>query len=173
MCDQITKMFRTQHELKQDLGRNPETEEIAEALEVSPPRVRYMMGVAQYPLSIEMPTTFEGDAVLGDFIEDVESPNPDETASHSLLKQQLEQVLELLPPRYVRILKMRFGLMGGKKHSLRETGDKLGVTRERIRQIEANAIQRLRQPRIRHKLRGYFRIPGDKNCAARKKDSNR
>jgi RNA polymerase primary sigma factor len=156
ICEQITKMFRTQHELKQDLRRNPEIEEIAEALEVSPERVRYMMRVAQYPLSIEMPTTYEGDAVLGDFIEDVESPNPVETASHSLLQQQIEQVLELLPPRYVRILKMRYGLMGGKKHTLRETGDKMGVTRERIRQIEANALQRLRQPRIRRKLRGYF-----------------
>ena len=157
MCDRLTKMFRTQHELTQDLGRDPEIEEIADALKISPDRVQYMMRIAKFPLSLDTPTTFEGDSVLGDFIEDVETPNPDETAAYSLLQQQLEQVLELLPPREVRILKMRFGLMGGKKHTLRETGDKMGVTRERIRQIEAQALKRLRQPRIRRKLRGYFR----------------
>ena len=160
MCDRLTKMFRTQHELTQDLGRDPEIEEIADALKISPDRVQYMMRIAKFPLSLDTPTTFEGDSVLGDFIEDVETPNPDETAAYSLLQQQLEQVLELLPPREVRILKMRFGLMGGKKHTLRETGDKMGVTRERIRQIEAKALQRLRQPRIRRKLRGYFRPMG-------------
>jgi RNA polymerase primary sigma factor len=157
MCEQITKMFRKQHELRQNLGRSPEIEEIAEVLQIPTDRVRYMLRVAQYPLSIEMPTTFEGDAVLGDFIEDVESPNPDDTASHSLLQQQLMEVLDTLPPREVRILQMRFGLKGGKKHTLRETGEKMGVTRERIRQIEAKALQRLRQPGIRRKFRGYFR----------------
>jgi RNA polymerase primary sigma factor len=157
MCEQITRMFRKQHELRQDLGRSPEIEEIAEGLQIPTDRVQYMLRVAQYPLSIEMPTTFEGDAVLGDFIEDIESPNPDETASHKLLQQQLKQVLDTLPPREVQILQMRFGLKGGKKHTLRETGKKMGVTRERIRQIEAKALQRLRQPGIRRKFRGYFR----------------
>jgi RNA polymerase primary sigma factor len=158
--EQLTRMFRIQHELKQDLGRDPAIEEIAEALQVYPTRVEYMMRVAQHPLSIETPTTLEGDSVLGDFIEDVESPDPAETATHSLLRQQLEQVLEELPPREVRILKLRFGLTDGKKYTLRETGEKMGVTRERIRQIEAKAIQRLRQPHIRRKFRGFFQPLG-------------
>jgi RNA polymerase primary sigma factor len=157
MSDQLTKMFRTQHELKQDLGRDPEVEEIAEALLDSPARVQDMMRVAQYPISLETPATFDGDSVLGDFIEDVESPDPDETASYSLLRQHLEQILETLPPREARIIKMRYGLADGKKLNLREIGDKMGVTRERIRQIEAKALQRLRQPRIWRQFRGYLR----------------
>jgi len=156
ISEQLIRMFRTQHELKQNLGRDPAIEEIAEALQVYPTRVEYMMRVAQHNLSIETPTTLEGDSVLGDFIEDVESPDPAETATHSLLRQQLEQVLEELPPREVRILKLRFGLTDGKKYTLLETGEKMGVTRERIRQIEAKAIQRLRQPHIRCKFRGFF-----------------
>jgi RNA polymerase primary sigma factor len=150
-------MFRVQYELRQDLGREPETEEIANELNVSPARVRYLMRVAQYPLSLEMPATFEGDAVLGDFIEDADSPDPDETATISFLRQQLEQVFDELPAREVRVLKMRFGLIDGKKYTLRETGERMGVTRERIRQIEAQALRRLRQPHIKHKFRGYFR----------------
>jgi RNA polymerase primary sigma factor len=157
MSDQISKMLRIQHTLRQDLRRDPTVDEIAETLQVSPSKIRFMMRVTQLPLSIETPISFEGDSVLGDFIEDVESPNPEETASHSLLRQQLEQVLEKLPPREVRILKMRFGLMDGKKYTLRETGEKMGVTRERIRQIESTALKRLRHPNIRHKFRGYFR----------------
>jgi RNA polymerase primary sigma factor len=157
MGDQIAKMFRIRHKFKQDLGRDPTIDEIAETLQVSPSKIQNMMRVAQHPLSIETPISFEDDAVLGDFIEDVESPNPEETASHSLLRKQLEQVLEKLPPREVRILKMRFGLTDGKKYTLRETGEKMGVTRERIRQIEATALRRLRHPNIRHKFRGYFR----------------
>ena len=116
-----------------------------------------MMRVAQYPLSLEMPTTFESDAVLGDFIEDSESPDPDESANISFLRQQLEQVLETLPAREVRVLKMRFGLIDGKKYTLREAGEKMGITRERIRQIEAQALRRLRHPHIKRKFRGYFR----------------
>jgi RNA polymerase primary sigma factor len=160
MSERLTKMFRTQHELRQDLGRDPKIEEIAVAMQVSPSRIQYLMRVARHPLSLETPTMLEGDAVLGDFIEDVESPDPDETATHSLLRQQLEHALEELPPREVRILKMRFGLSDGKKYTLRETGDKMGVTRERIRQIEATALRRVRQPQIRRKFRGYFQSIG-------------
>jgi RNA polymerase primary sigma factor len=157
MGERISKMLRIQHTLRQDLGRDPTIEEIAETMQVAPSNIRFMMRVTQLPLSIETPISFESDSVLGDFIEDVESPNPEETASHSLLRQQLEQVLEKLPPREVRILKMRFGLADGKKYTLRETGEKIGVTRERIRQIEATALRRLRHPNIRHQFRGYFR----------------
>jgi RNA polymerase primary sigma factor len=157
MGDQITKMLRIQHTLRQDLGRDPNTKEIAEVMQVAPSKIKFMKRVSQFPLSIEAPISYENDAVLGDFIEDVESPNPEENASYSLLRQQLEYVLEKLPPREVRILKMRFGLMDGKKYTLRETGEKMGVSRERIRQIERTALRRLRQPKIRHKFRGYFR----------------
>ncbi|MFN2235166.1 MAG: sigma-70 family RNA polymerase sigma factor [Anaerolineales bacterium] len=157
MGDQISKMQRIQHTFKQDFGRDPSIEEIAKNMHVSPSKIRFMKQVSQFPLSIETPISYENDAVLGDFIEDVESPNPEESASHSLLRQQLEHVFEKLPPREVRILKMRYGLTDGKKYTLRETGEKMGVSRERIRQIERTALKRLRQPKIRHKFRGYFR----------------
>jgi RNA polymerase primary sigma factor len=157
MTEQLSKMFRTQQQLSQDLGRDPEIEEIAQSLDVPKGKIRDMFRVAQYPLSLEMPTTYEGDSVLGDFIEDYESPDPDEVATQSLLRQHLNKVLRSLPPREVRILKLRFGLENGKKHTLRETGNKMGVTRERIRQIEAKALRRLRKPGIRSKLRGYLK----------------
>jgi RNA polymerase primary sigma factor len=157
MSERLTKMFRSQHKLRQKLGREPEIEEIADAFDVPPIRIENMMRLAQHPLSLEMPNSLEGDTVLGDFIEDVESPDPEETATHSFLLQQLEQVLEELSPREVRILKLRFGLIDGKKHTLQAIGERMGVTRERIRQIEVKALQRLRQPHILRKLRGYLR----------------
>jgi RNA polymerase primary sigma factor len=157
MGERISKMLRIQHTLRQNLGRDPAIEEIAENMQVSPSKIRFMMRITQLPLSIETPISFENDSVLGDIIEDVESPKPEETANHSLLRQQLEQALDKLPPREVRILKMRFGLTDGVKHTLRETGEKMGVSRERIRQIEATALKRLRHPNFRHKFRGYFR----------------
>ena len=160
VSEQLIKMFRTQHELRQEIGRDPDVDEIAEKLEVSRARVEYLIRVARHTLSLETPITFDGDAVLGDFIEDAESPEPEEIANRRLLQQQLEQVLDLLPAREVRVLKMRFGLMDERVHTLRETGEKMGVTRERIRQIEAKALNRLRQPGIRHKFRGYFRPMG-------------
>lgn len=142
------------------MGRDPGIEEIAEQLEISPARVDYFMRVAKHTLSLETPITLDEDAVLGDFIEDVESPKPEELASHNLLKQQLEQVLSDLPPREARVLKMRFGLMDERIHTLREIGERMGVTRERIRQIEAKALQRLRKPGIRYKFRDYFQTTG-------------
>jgi RNA polymerase primary sigma factor len=160
MGDQISKMLRIQHTLRQDLGRDPNTKEIAEAMQVAPSKIKFMKRVSQFPLSIEAPVSYESDAVLGDFIEDVETPNPEKSASHSQLQEQLKHVLEKLPPREARILKMRFGLTDGKIYTLRETGEKMGVSRERIRQIERTALRRLRQPSIRHKFRGYFRDGG-------------
>ena len=156
MSDQLAKMFKTQRQLRQELGRDPKIQELAETLDISPAKVKFMIRVAKHTLSLEMPTNHDGDTVLGDFIEDVESPDPDETATHSILKQQLEQVLEELPPREVRILKLRFGLADGKIYTLQETGEKMGVTRERIRQIEAKSIRRLRQPRIKRKFQSYL-----------------
>jgi RNA polymerase primary sigma factor len=157
MSDRLTKLFRVQHELRQTLERDPQVEEIAEALSLSPERVRFMLRVAKHPLSLETPTSYEDDSVLGDFIEDEKSPDPHETASRSLLRQHLQQAFEEeLPSREARILKLRFGLADGKAHTLSETGEKIGVTRERIRQIEAQALRRLRKPHIRRKLRSYL-----------------
>lgn len=115
-----------------------------------------MIQVARRPLSLETPTDDEEDSVLGDFIEDDEAPPPDETATHNLLREQLEEVLNTLPPREVRILQLRYGLLDGQAYTLEEVGRKMGVTRERVRQIEAQALSRLRHPSIRRKLRDYM-----------------
>ncbi len=156
MGDQISRLFRTQHKLKQVLERDPTVEELADELSISPEKVRYMFRVARRPLSLEMPTTIEGDAVLGDFIEDGESPSPDETATHQLLCEQLEDVMDELPAREARILRLRYGIPDGKSHTLQEVGDKVGVSRERVRQIEAQALRRLRRPGTRRKLKGFL-----------------
>jgi RNA polymerase primary sigma factor len=154
--DQLSKMFRIQYQLKQKLGRDPNISETAEAMGVTSEKIEEISKDAQYPLSLDMPTSVEGDRVLGDCIEDRESPDPEELATISLLRQHLDQVLELLPPREVQILKLRFGLLNGETHTLREVGLKIGVSRERIRQIETQAIGRLRQPEIQNKLRSYL-----------------
>jgi RNA polymerase primary sigma factor len=156
MGDQISRLFRTQHKLKQVLERDPTVEELADELSISPEKVRYMFRVARRPLSLEMPTTIEGDAVLGDFIEDGETPSPDETATHQLLCEQLEDVMDELPAREARILRLRYGIPDGKSHTLQEVGDKVGVSRERVRQIEAQALRRLRRPGTRRKLKGFL-----------------
>ena len=156
MGDKISKMFRMQNDLKQSLERDPTIEELAEALDEPPEKVQYMMKVARRPLSLEMPTTKEGDAVLGDFVEDLETPLPDETATKHLLREHLEEVMEALPSREVRILRLRYGVPDGKSHTLQEVGEKVGVSRERVRQIEAQALRRLRQPRIQRILRDYL-----------------
>jgi RNA polymerase primary sigma factor len=153
ISDQLSKMFRMQHQLRQHLGRDPEITEIAEAMDVPPDKIQQMSKDALYPLSLDMPVSVESDSVLGDYIEDQESPDPDEVTTLSLLRQNLDQILEMLPPREVQILKLRFGLSTGEALTLREVGLKVGVSRERIRQIEAQAIRRLRQPEIQHKLR--------------------
>ena len=156
MGDKISKMFRMQNDLKQSLERDPSIDELADALDEAPEKVQYMMKVARRPLSLEMPTTKEGDAVLGDFVEDLDTPLPDETATIHLLKEHLEEVMEALPSREVRILRLRYGVPDGKSHTLQEVGEKVGVSRERVRQIEAQALRRLRQPRIQRILRDYL-----------------
>lgn len=156
MGDQISRLFRTQHKLKQDLERDPTVEELAQDLRISPDKVRYMFQVARRPLSLEMPTTIEGDAVLGDFIEDGETPTPDETTTHQILREQLEEVMEELPAREARILRLRYGIPDGKSHTLQEVGNKVGVSRERVRQIEAQALRRLRRPGVRRKLQDFL-----------------
>ncbi len=156
MGDQINKLLRVQHQLTQRLGRDPSVEELANALEVTPQKVENMIQVARRPLSLETPTDDEEDSVLGDFIQDEEAPAPDETATYDLLREHLENVLNGLPPREVRILQLRYGLLDGQAYTLEEVGRKMGVTRERVRQIEAQALSRLRHPAIRRKLREYL-----------------
>ncbi len=156
MGDQINKLLRVQHQLTQRLGRDPSVEELAVALEVTPQKVENMIQVARRPLSLETPTDDEEDSVLGDFIEDDEFPAPDDTATYNLLREHLDSVLDGLPPREVRILQLRYGLLDGQAYTLEEVGRKMGVTRERVRQIEAQALSRLRHPAIRRKLREYL-----------------
>ncbi len=156
MGDQINKLLRTQHQLTQKLGRDPSVEELAIALDVLPKKVENMIQVSRRPLSLETPTDNEDDSVLGDFIEDNEIPAPDVTATYNLLREHLEMVMESLPPREVRILQLRYGLLDGQAYTLEEVGRKMGVTRERVRQIEAQALSRLRHPTIKRKLRDYL-----------------
>jgi len=156
MGDQINKLLRVQHQLTQRLGRDPSVEELAIALDVPPKKVENMIQVARRPLSLETPTDDEEDSVLGDFIEDDEAPPPDDSATYNLLREHLEEVLNGLPPREVRILQLRYGLLDGQAYTLEEVGRKMGVTRERVRQIEAQALSRLRHPSIRRKLRDYL-----------------
>jgi RNA polymerase primary sigma factor len=156
MGDQINKLLRVQHQLTQRLGRDPSVEELADSLDVTPQKVENMIQVARRPLSLETPTDDEEDSVLGDFIQDEEVPAPDETATYNLLRDHLEGVLNGLPPREVRILQLRYGLLDGQAYTLEEVGRKMGVTRERVRQIEAQALSRLRHPAVRRKLREYL-----------------
>lgn len=157
MGDQINKLLRVSHQLTQKLGRDPTTEEMAEVLGVTQKKVENMIQVARRPLSLETPTDEEEDSVLADFIHDDDSPAPTETVTQNLLKEHLREVLGSLPPREVRILQLRYGLMDGQSYTLEEVGRKMGVTRERVRQIEAQALSRLRHPGHRKKLIDYLR----------------
>jgi RNA polymerase primary sigma factor len=156
MGDQINRLLRVQHQLTQKLGRAPNVEELATTLDISPQKVEYMKKVALHPLSLETPTDDEEDSVLGDFIPDEEIPAPDDTATYNLLKEHIFLVLDGLPPREVRILQLRYGLIDGQSYTLEEVGRKMGVTRERVRQIEAQALSRLRHPTVQKKLREYL-----------------
>jgi RNA polymerase primary sigma factor len=156
MGDQINKLMRTSHRLTQDLGREPTVQELADSLEVPLRKAEQMIQVARRPLSLEMPTDDESDSVLGDFIEDGESPEPVDTVTARMLRDQLNNILSSLPPREVRILQMRYGLVDGETYTLEEVGKKLGVTRERVRQIEAQALSRLRHPTHSRKLRDFL-----------------
>ena len=156
MGDQISRMLRVQHQLKQAYSRDPSVEELAIALDVNPKKVEHMIQVARRPISLQMPIGDEEDDVLGDFIEDQETPAPDETASQNLLREQLDGILDMLPPREARILQLRYGLIDGQVLTLNEVGRKMGVTRERVRQIEAQALNRLRRYGIQRQLRAYI-----------------
>jgi RNA polymerase primary sigma factor len=157
MGDQINKLLRTSHRLTQELGRNPTSEELAAALDVPTYKAEEMLKVARRPLSLEMPTDDEGDSELGDFIEDEDSPTPDDEVTRAVLRELLQDILQHLPPREVRILQLRYGLVDGETYTLEEVGKKLGVTRERVRQIEAQALSRLRHPTHSRKLRDFLK----------------
>jgi len=156
MGDQINRLLRMQHKLTQQFGRDPSLEEMAEALEITPEKVENLIKITRLPLSLETPTDAEEDSVLGDFIPDEESIPPEESATHNLLREHLERVFKNVPPREVRILQLRYGLLDGQAYTLEEVGRKMGVTRERVRQIEAQALSRLRNPAVRELLRDYL-----------------
>lgn len=157
MNDRIRRLYRASRQLEQKLGRAPTPEELALELDVPPHKVRWMLRVSQRPLSLEKPVGEELDSELGDFIEDQDAPAPADMASQHLLREEIESVLTALTPREARVLKLRFGLTDGRSHTLKEVGEKFGVTRERIRQIEAEALQRLRHPNRSGRLRDYLR----------------
>ena len=156
MVETINKLIRISRQLLQQLGREPSPDEIAKEMEISVDRVREIMKIAQEPVSLETPIGEEEDSHLGDFIEDQEAPAPAEAASFMLLKEQLEDVLDTLTTREEKVLRLRFGLDDGRARTLEEVGQSFGVTRERIRQIEAKALRKLRHPSRSHKLRDFL-----------------
>lgn len=156
MCERINKLTRVSRQLVQELGREPTSEEIAVELNTTPRKVERIIKISQRPLSLEMPVGEEQDSHLGDFIPDDATLGPTDAASHQLLREQMEEILTSLSPREGRVLQLRFGLKDGKAHTLEEVGRKFGVTRERIRQIEAKALRKLRHPSRSRKLRDYL-----------------
>lgn len=156
MVETINKLIRVQRQLLQELGREPAPEEVARQMDMSVERVREITKIAQEPVSLETPIGEEEDSHLGDFIEDHEAPAPAEAASFRLLKEQLEEVLNTLTSREERVLRLRFGLEDGRARTLEEVGQVFGVTRERIRQIEAKALRKLRHPSRSKKLKDFL-----------------
>ncbi|HHU53328.1 MAG TPA: RNA polymerase sigma factor RpoD [Clostridiaceae bacterium] len=156
MVETINKMIRIQRQLLQKLGREPEPEEIAEEMEITVEKVREIMKISQEPVSLEKPIGEEEDSFLGDFIPDDDAPSPSEQASFALLKEQLFEVLKELTPREEKVLRLRFGLDDGRTRTLEEVGREFDVTRERIRQIEAKALRKLRHPSRSQKLKDYL-----------------
>ena len=156
MVETINKLIRVSRQLVQQLGREPTVEEIAQALELPPEKVEDIQRIAQEPVSLETPIGEEEDSQLGDFIEDKDSPNPEEATAGQLLREQLEEMLGELTEREREVLRLRFGLEDGRAHTLEEVGKRFNVTRERIRQIEAKALRKLRHPSRSKRLRDYL-----------------
>ena len=156
MVETINKLIRTSRHLLQQLGREPSPEEIAAEMEIPVEKVTEIQKIAQDPVSLETPIGEEEDSHLGDFIQDEDSPAPHDAASYTMLREQLEEVMNTLTPREAKVLKLRFGLEDGKSRTLEEVGKEFNVTRERIRQIEAKALRKLRHPSRSKKLRDYM-----------------
>ena len=156
MVETINKVKKVSTQILHEKGHEPSSEEIAEKLDISVEKVREIVRVAQEPVSLETPIGEEEDSHLGDFIPDSDTPAPADEASHALLKEQLEDVLRTLTPREAKVLRLRFGLEDGKSRTLEEVGTEFKVTRERIRQIEAKALRKLRHPSRSKKLKDYL-----------------
>ena len=156
MVETINKLIRTSRHLLQQLGREPTPEEIAEEMEIPLEKVMEIQKIAQDPVSLETPIGEEDDSHLGDFIQDEDSPAPQDSAAYTLLKEQLNEVMDTLTPREAKVLKLRFGLEDGRPRTLEEVGREFMVTRERIRQIEAKALRKLRHPSRSKKLKDYM-----------------
>ena len=156
MVETINRLIRTSRHLLQQLGREPTPEEIAAEMEIPVEKVTEIQKIAQDPVSLETPIGEEDDSHLGDFIQDDDSPAPQDAAAYTLLREQLEEVMKTLTPREAKVLKLRFGLEDGKSRTLEEVGKEFNVTRERIRQIEAKALRKLRHPSRSKKLKDYM-----------------
>ena len=156
MVETIHKVSRTARQLLQEYGREPTTDEIAKSLNITPEKVREIMKIAQDPVSLETPIGEEEDSHLGDFVEDLDSPAPSDSASYSLLREQLCNILHTLTPREEQVIKLRFGLEDGRSRTLEEVGKQFQITRERIRQIEAKALRKLRHPSRSKTLKDYL-----------------
>ncbi|HET7009659.1 MAG TPA: RNA polymerase sigma factor RpoD [Anaerolineales bacterium] len=156
MSDRIRRLYKVARELEQDMGRKASPEEIAHEMETDARKVQWMMRVSWRPLSLETPVGEEEDSELGAFVEDETTPTPTQSAYQNLLREKIEEVLSTLSPREARILRLRFGLHNGRSYTLEEVGQKFGLTRERIRQIEGKALRRLRHPRRARQLRDYL-----------------
>ena len=156
MGDQLNRMRRVQMRLTQDLGREPTMDELAVGMETTPDKVENLLEIARRPVSLETPIDDEGDSTFGDFVEDVNSPAPAEEVATNLLHEQLKGALDRLPPREAQILRLRYGLEDGRVYTLEEVGQAIGVTRERVRQLEAQALNRLRQSSANVILRDYL-----------------
>ncbi|PSL45010.1 RNA polymerase primary sigma factor [Salsuginibacillus halophilus] len=156
MVETINKLIRVQRQLLQDLGREPTPEEVSEEMDLTPDKVREILKIAQEPVSLETPIGEEDDSHLGDFIEDQEALAPSDAAAYELLKEQLEDVLDTLTDREENVLRLRFGLDDGRTRTLEEVGKVFGVTRERIRQIEAKALRKLRHPSRSKRLKDFM-----------------
>ena len=156
MMEIINRLVRTSRRLLQELGREPTNEEIAEEMGIIPERVREIIKIAQLPISLETPIGEEEDSHLGDFVEDKEAMSPADAASVAMLRREVEHILDTLTPRERRVLQLRFGLIDGHQRTLEEVGKRIGVTRERIRQVEEKALRKLRHPSRSQKLRDYL-----------------
>jgi RNA polymerase primary sigma factor len=156
MVETTNKLARVSRRLVQEYGREPTSEEIGRGMEIAAEKVREIINVWREPVSLETPIGEEGDSHLGDFIEDQDALTPAEAASHQLLKEQVMDVLASITPRESRVLELRFGLEDGRSRTLEEVGREFHVTRERIRQIEAKALRKLRHPSRSKKLKGYL-----------------
>ncbi len=155
MSDRIRRLYKTARQLEQENGRKPTPEEIAERMGLEPRKVQWMLKVSWRPMSLERPVGEEEDSELGSFIEDLSTPTPTQSAYENLLREKVEEVLSTLTAREARILRLRFGLQNGRSYTLEEVGQKFGLTRERIRQIEGRALRRLRHPRRSRHLRDF------------------